>query len=264
MKRLLFAAALCCVAAPARAQDAAADTSRVYELADVESPPRPTNVAELRAALQGGYPPALLRAGTGGRVILSLVVAADGSVRQPRVVTSTDSAFDAPSQAAAAVLRFAPATLGGSPVATRVEIPIEWQAPPPPPARDTAAEGVVAASGRVVEGQRVYTMSGVVAEVEALEMDAVEEMPRMRNTGELRRAMQRLYPRAAPGRGRVDVRFRVDAEGVPGHFRIMTTTDPRFNPPSLEALELARFHPARVDGKAVPVWVLLPLDWQRP
>lgn len=261
MKRLLFAAALCCAAAPIRAQDGAADTSRVYELADVETPPRAANVADLRAALQAAYPPALLRAGTGGRVMLSIVVAADGSVRAPRVVATTDSAFNAPSLASVAVLRFAPGARGGTPVATRVEIPIEWQAPPPP--RDTAGEGVVAASERVLEGQRVYTMSQVVAEAEALELDAVEEAPRVRNAGEITRAMRRLYPRVArTQQADVEVRMRVDAQGVPGHFRVVRSTDARFDQPSIEALADVRFSPAKVDGRAVPVWVLMPLQWR--
>src|SRR5688572_8297832 len=96
MTRFLFAAALLLAASPAAAQQPAADSARVYELAEVETPPAPVNVTDLRVALDAGFPPAKLAAGAGATVVVSIIVAADGSVRQPAVVESTDSAFDAP------------------------------------------------------------------------------------------------------------------------------------------------------------------------
>jgi TonB family protein len=180
------------------------------------------------------------------------------------VVASTDSAFDAPTLAALGVLRFTPAERGGgTPVAARVQIPVSWQ-PPAPPA-DPAAQGVVSASGQQVNGEPVYRMTPVVAEVDAYELGAVEEMPQVRNAGALRREMNRLYPaelRARRISAQVHVRFRVDAQGVPGTFRVTRSSDPRFDAVSVEALPVLRFRPAKVDGKPVPVWVELPLHWE--
>jgi TonB family protein len=235
LKHISLAVALCC-AAPGLAQDApAADSSRVYELAELESPPRPSNVDSLRAALQAAYPPALLQAGAGGRVHVAFVVAADGSVGQAQVITSTDPAFDSPTLASVAVLRFTPGMRGGSAVATRVEIPIDWQAPPP------AAEEV-----------RVYAMEDVDVE------------PRPLNLREVRHTIERAYPpelRAQRVSGFVHVRLRLDREGVPRDLNVTRTSHVAFNQPTLESLALLRFSPARVGGEPVEVWMDLPIQW---
>lgn len=266
MKHLLLTAALCCAAVPSVAQaPVPADTGRVYELAEVDAPPRVTNAPEMRAALQASYPPARLHAGTDGSVMVSFVVVADGSVRQARIVSSSDSAFDAPSLGAVALLRFTPGQVGGSPVSTRVDLPINWQAPEPAP--ESAGAPTVSSTDRVVEGQRVYEMSEVTVEANTYELDAVEEPPRPRNRSAVVRAMARLYPREAhgmPGTPLVHVRFRVDAEGNTSHFRITRSSDRRFDEASIEVAETMRFHPARVDGRAVAVWVELPLTWSEP
>lgn len=267
MNRILLAAALCCAAAPALAQAPAApaDTGRVYELAEVDAPPRVTNAAEMRTALQASFPPARLHAGTDGSVTVSFVVAADGSVRQARIVSSSDTAFDAPSLDAVALLRFTPGQVAGSPVATRVDLPVNWQAPEPAP--EPAGAPVVSATDRQVNGERVYEMSEVTVEANTYELSAVSEPPRPRNSSAVRRAMERLYPREARGSGGiaiVQVRFRVDAQGNPSHFRITSSSDRRFDEVSIEAAGTMRFHPARVDGRAVAVWVELPLAWSEP
>lgn len=237
MNRLLFFAAALCVAAPIHGQDAAPRSAVVYELSEVDSMPRPTNVVALRSVLEAAYPPALQRAGRGGRVLLSAVVAADGSMDQMRVVESTDSAFNAPSLSSIAVLRWTPGSLGGRPVATRVQIPVEWEAPPP--ADDLAAQ---------VE----------------YELKDVAVQPRLRNEDELRNALVRAYPSSVKetGNALVMVRMRVDTQGVPSRLQIVSSSDIRFNQASLEAAAVARFHPASIGGQGVPVWVTLPVAWQ--
>lgn len=256
LKHISLAVALCWAAAPARAQDApAADSARVYELTEVETPPRPSNVDSLRAALQASYPPALLQSGAGGRVHVAFVVAVDGSVDQAQVISSTDPAFDAPTLASIAVLRFTPGMRGGSPVATWVEIPIDWQAPPP--AQDPVRAGAV--SPAAVPAAEAATGD------DPLEFARIDVAPRPRNLGDVRRAMQRLYPRHAhPARATVQVKFQVDAEGVPGPATITSSTDPRFNQRTLEVVAVMRFSPAQARGRPVPAWVELPLRWEPP
>lgn len=250
---LLLVPALLLAAGRAAAQDPPplpADTGRVYALAEVQELPVPTNPDALHAALAAGYPPALRDAGTGGTVMLSFMIGADGAVREPRVVSSSDAAFDAPSMAAVGVLRFTPGTVGGRAVATRVEIPVQWQAPPPADrasgspggGADAAAEG----------GTRVY------------EMKEVDERPRPRNMHGLRRDLERAYPgelRDAAVSGMVHVRFRLDREGVPRDIRVTRTTDRRFNQPTVESVGRLRFSPAQVDGRLVEVWIDLPVQW---
>lgn len=243
MTRTAFALALLLAALPAAAQEtappAAAEDGRVYEMTEVERLPSPTNVADLQAALAAGYPPALLQAGTGGTVMVAFVVGGDGMVGQASVVSSTDSAFDAPSLAAVAVLRFTPGMVGGAPVATRVAIPIEWRAPAPVAAAEAA--------------ERVY------------ELDDVDVQPRPINIPQLAEALERRYPVHLRDRaiwGLVHVRLRVDREGVPRDIRVTGTSNHDFNLPTMQSVELLRFQPARLDGRTVDVWVDLPIQWQ--
>ena len=260
MRTLLAALSLLLAASPAVAQDAPpADSGRVYELGEVETPPRPVNVADLRAALDAGFPPERLARGAGGTVNVVFVVGADGAVRQSRVVSSTDAAFDAPSLSALAVLRFSPATVGGTPVATRVEIPIEWQAP-----AEHAGEGVVSPAGVTEEGERVYAMSDVVADARTYELSEVDDRPRPRSTVDLRHQMVRARP---PGlgtqtaRATVTVRFRVNPDGTTDTFSILRSTDSRFNEASIEVLRRSRFFPGELNDQDVAVWMEFPIQW---
>ena len=250
MKRVLFFVPLMLAAAPAAAQNAAqADTGRVYELAEVESLPRPANAAELVAALQAGYPAELRAAGAEGTVQVSMVVGADGTVAQPSVVRSTNAAFDSATMAAVGLLRFEPARVGGRPVRARVELPIQWRLAAPAP----AAAPVAAAD----------TAAGDTASGYALE--AVEEAPRPANLSAFQRALQASYPpalRAAGVTGVVMVRFRVTPEGVTEHIRVMQSSRPEFVQPTIASVRELRFRPARVSGRPVYVWVELPIHWE--
>jgi TonB family protein len=267
MRTLLAALSLLLAASPAAAQDAPPpDSGRVYELAEVETQPRPVNVADLRAALDAGFPPERLARGAGGTVNVSFVVGADGAVRQARVVSSTDAAFDAPSLSALAVLRFSPATEGGTPVATRVELPIQWQAPAPIAQAEHAGEGVVSPVGVTEEGERVYAMSGVVVEVRTYEVSEVDFRPQPRSAADLRHQQVRNRPpglRGQAGRSTatVEVRFRVNPDGTTDSFTVTRSTDSRYNTPSIEALRALRFFPGKLDGQSVAVWMELPLEW---
>jgi TonB family protein len=246
---------LALAAAPAAGQSlAAADSSRVYELADVEEIPRPENVPELRAALEAGYPPALRDAGRQGTVVVSLVVGPDGASRDMRVLSTTDAAFDSATLAAVGVLRFAPATLEGRAVPVRVELPIQWRAPAPP-AQAAAASGQTASAPRPAPEPD---------SVGGYELSEVEVQPRPTNVGALRAELESLYPphlRRTNERGTVQVRFLIQANGTPSHPRITHSTHPGFDAVTLQAVRVLRFTPGRIGGEPVATWVELPIQW---
>lgn len=93
----------------------------------------------------------------------------------------------------------------------------------------------------------------------------VTQIPTVLNVDDLRQALNAGYPpalRESRTGGQVDVRFRVDARGVPDAEMFITrSTNPAFDAPTLEALRKLRFSPAKVDDKPVAVWVLLPIEW---
>jgi TonB family protein len=255
MNRLLLAAVL--LAAPSlSAQEPAA---RVYELSEVETPPRPFNVQALREALDASYPAEKRAAGEGARVAVEFVVGTDGAPGALRVTESTDSAFNSATVAGLALLRFSPATVGGQPVPVRVEMPVTWTVPPAPQA---SAEPVVSPTGREVNGERT---SDVTVKTEGYELTDLDEPPRPLNSQVLLRELERRYPpmlRSAATEGRVQLRFRIDARGtVIDPIVVTRSSDPEFNTATIEAVRVLRFQPARVDGRPVIVWVELPIEW---
>lgn len=135
MKTLLAVLALLAAATPAAAQKTRsfdADSSKVYELREVTTGPRPLNIGELREALEAGYPPHLRAAAVSGSVEVRLRVDTRGVPHDLRVTRSTDAAFDEPTLQALRTLRFSPARLGEKPVTVWVVLPIQWTVAPDP------------------------------------------------------------------------------------------------------------------------------------
>ena len=239
---LLLGAVLVCV--PAHGQLSAADTSRVYELSEVEIIPVAGNVGDLLRALDALYPPHLRAAGTPGTVQVELVVGPDGRPRDVRVVSTTDSAFSQPTVEALGVLRFHPANRGTSPVAVRVSFPVNWTVASAAPAPHQAAASAPPAAEP--------------------EPDTVSVPPELRNADEYASRMRALYPRdlrRAGVRGFAWVRIDVTAEGRVRNASIIRSSDPRFDAPSLQLVQTLRFRPATVDGEPKGVWVDFPVQW---
>jgi TonB family protein len=250
MMRALPLLVLLLAAAPAAAQQPAPDSAPVYDLSAVEVLPRPQNVAEFTAALHQAYPAHLRQAGVGGTVHVAFVVGADGQPVDVRVVSTSDSAFSAPSTQAISLLRFSPAQVRGRPVAVRVEQPITWRTEAPPPV--TAAALAPAVPPSVDKATHGY------------ELEDVEVLPRPRNVDVLARELQRAYPphlRDAGREGFVVVRLRIEPDGTTSSHVVVRADYPAFVEPTLRAISLLRFSPARVNGRPVRVWVELPINW---
>jgi TonB family protein len=96
------------------------------------------------------------------------------------------------------------------------------------------------------------------------ELRAVTAAPRPLNVADLQAALLNTYPqelRDAGVNGEVQVRFRVDARGMPHNLVVTQSSNPQFDAPTLEAVRKLRFTPAEVNGKPVQVWVVLPIQW---
>ena len=108
MKRLLFAAALLAVAAPAAAQ----------ESAPADGPPRLSNADEVRAAVPALYPDTLRALRVGARVRVRMRVDPDGTVGASGIMRSGAFApLDSAALRVVALMRFEPARVAGEPVA---------------------------------------------------------------------------------------------------------------------------------------------------
>jgi TonB family protein len=213
----------------------------VYDLEQVQVRPVALHSPELAPVLRTTYPPHLKEAGIGGVVVVSMVIGADGQPRDPRVVSTTDTAFDAPTLAMLPLLRFSPAQVDGRAVGVRVAMPITWEPGTKP----------------VDEPEPDSTAGYRLAEV--------EEQPRILNRAVMSAALAREYPphlRDAGTTGTVEVRFRVEVDGSISQPVIVRSSHPHFNEAALRAIQVLRLAPGKIDGRPVRTWVVLPIQWQ--
>lgn len=105
---------------------------RVFDLKDVDDPPRLTNPFAVRRALAQEYTPEQQAAGYSGQVLLEFRVLVDGSLDPAslRVVESSDPAVEAAALRVARVMRFVPGRVAGRAVITTVTLPMGFQAGP--------------------------------------------------------------------------------------------------------------------------------------
>jgi TonB family protein len=224
--------------------------ARIHEPADVDEAPVPRNVEAITDRMAQLYPPWLRAAGRGGTVTLGLHVDASGAVVDARVERSTNPQLDPPSLHVARELRFTPARLAGQPVAVWTVVPLEWATEAPP---EQAAPTPAVRKPPTADSTGSYELSGV------------EEMPRAINLATMQRELVRLYPehlRNTGWSGQVHVRVRVGATGEVGEPMIVRSSNADFDDASLRAVRQLRFHPARLNGRPVAVWVDLPIQWE--
>lgn len=229
------------LSSPAAAQDG----TRVFELHEIQTAPAVQNLDEFSAALREGYPPALRDSAIAGRVLVELVIGADGAVQGATVVEASRAEFGAPSIRAAEVLRFTPGAIEGRPVAVRAVQPVNWEVAP----------GTLAGAGRGAPQPGPRDVVAISRRMEA---------PRMLNEGGLPFMMTREYPpffRERGVGGRVMVRFIVDTGGVPRDIRVVESTHEAFSAASERIVSQLRFTPGRRNGRPVPTWMALPLEW---
>jgi protein TonB len=96
------------------------------------APPAPLTPPRFNAAYLNNpppaYPPILRRTGEEGRVVLRVLVTAEGAASEVRVLNPSSSPlFDEAAVAAVRKWRFVPARRGDTPVAEWVQVPIEFK-----------------------------------------------------------------------------------------------------------------------------------------
>jgi TonB family protein len=92
------------------------------------SVPRPRDEAEVRRLLAHHYPTALASAGTGGMVVLSLLISPDGLARASEVVSGSGvAALDDAALEVARRVRFTPAAQQGRTVEARILFPVVFE-----------------------------------------------------------------------------------------------------------------------------------------
>jgi TonB family protein len=229
------------------------------------TPPRLLNGAEVRAALDRGYPPLLRDAGIGGTVEVWIYVDASGRATDTRIdVTSGHGALDGAALDVVAMMRFRAARNGDVPVAAWVSLPMTFgggdaDATPPPPGVERIQIPEPELDRPDNRGERPSAAAGPT-------FTPYTVAPNLVNRPEIGEALAAEYPpllRDAGIGGTARVWFFIDEEG-----RVeVTRLDQSSGHEALDAAALAvaarmRFSPALNRDEPVPVWVAFPITYQ--
>jgi periplasmic protein TonB len=95
----------------------------IFDVKDLDQ--KPTE----RVRVSPNYPYEMRRNGISGRVILGIVSDANGNVIDAYVINSTHREFEEPARIAVMKWKFRPGKKGGRNVASRMELPMEFNAP---------------------------------------------------------------------------------------------------------------------------------------
>lgn len=105
------------------------DPGGTYTAAVVDRQAELSNRRDLPRLMRRLYPSALQSAGQGGRVVVQFVVGVNGRVDMStvKVMSSTNSGFEAPTREALGAFRFRPARMGDQNVRMLTQMPIVWE-----------------------------------------------------------------------------------------------------------------------------------------
>jgi len=119
----------------------------------------------------------------------------------------------------------------------------------------------------VFDARCKYLLGSIAASLSpGYELTAVEQPPELANRGEAAAMLSRFYPpelREAGTTGAVALRMRLLEDGTVDmpSITVVFSADPRFAGAAIRVVERMRFRPARADGRAVRVWVTLPVTF---
>lgn len=129
IRTTLFAAAVAVLAILAPVSARAQDASRTYTFAEVETKPSLASVTNFQRIVSEGYPEELRRRRMGGIAEIAFVVDASGHVEPGsiEIVDATQPAFGEAAKQALLITGFKPGKMSGSPVRTKVSLPIIYR-----------------------------------------------------------------------------------------------------------------------------------------
>jgi TonB family protein len=134
--------------------------------------------------------------------------------------------------------------------------------------RTADLQSLVAAAGTLPRGLRgrALLVGGGAADAGVISAELLAEPPRMVNGWEITRLLVRLYPRwlqATGVQGDVTLTFVIGRDGrvEMRSVKVVASAHPDLIEPTLRALAVMRFRPARLDGQPVRVRANLPVRW---
>ena len=129
LRRMLVPAIVAALMVGPLAGTAAAQDDKVYPLNELTNPPKLTSSALAARLIAESYPADLKNRGVGGMVELQFVVDSKGKVdpASVEVVDATQTALGEAARKVVSRLDFSPGKLNGTPVKTKVVLPIIYK-----------------------------------------------------------------------------------------------------------------------------------------
>jgi protein TonB len=214
--------------------------------------PKIINQPEVEAAIADNYPRLLRDAGIGGKTVIWFYIGADGRTITQRIQTSSGYAtLDDAAMRVAPTLQFTPAENQGKKVAVWVQIPIVFT---------TAQQSM-----RVDTARRVTSavQQNMRATAERPTLSPMTVAPKLLNLPEVEVAISDAYPamlRDAGIGGKTVVWFFIDENGRAVKMQVNTSSGyDALDRAALTVAKVLRFTPAEYKGRAIPVWVQIPI-----
>lgn len=236
---------------------AAPSEDEIYDVADV-SPKFPGGEQALASWLMEhlSYPEAALDEGIQGKVLVSFVIANEGSVVMPKIAKSVHPLLDAEAlRVLLSMPKWSPGMKKGQPVYTRYTLPVTFKLAGESSEKNTAEDG----ASTNASSQEYYD--------EVLEM--VEENPKFPGGEQALMtwlSQNLVYPRFAQEnglQGRVLIQFVVNKDGSvvePSTFR---SVHPILDAEAMRVtLNMPKWEPGKKDGKPVRVRFTMPINFK--
>lgn len=187
-----------------------------------------------------------------GNCLISAIVDTKGRPRQVRVIRCSDSVFAKSALASVREYRFKPATLAtGKPVSAKVSVEIKFRLYP----GQALARGVQYAistppgtTSSDPDSDGVYPLTGII------------KPPVMKKFSE----HGYVAGSYLHGGSVCKLLLTVDAKGNPHDAQVMSCSQPNLEKPSIDSLMHSQFTPGLLNGKKVPVRVLIRLSFKLP
>lgn len=270
-------------ASPDPTRAAAADTIPVAlrnpAFTPYEVRPELIDRAVTAGILQSVYPTALRDAGIEGTTVLWTFIDAAGAVRDTRVATpSGHPEIDAAAEAAMLQVRFTPAMNGGEPVPVWIQLPVTFMNRRA--GAERGAPGTPAAPDHPVPAERAPVPTSPEARASTTSPPSPERRsavsptftpydvrPELRNRTEFSELLERTFlpilSDAGVSSGTAVYWVRIGENGEVQHVRLAESSgSDQLDAAGAEVLLHARFSPARNRGRAVSVWIQLPVTFQ--
>jgi outer membrane biosynthesis protein TonB len=230
-----------------KAQDSTQDNVPSVQKLDMKAgmhPPKATHQPEAE------YSPEARKKQIDGKCLISMVVDTSGMPRNVHVIRCSDQLFAQPSLASTTQYRFRPATMAnGDPVAVEILVEVDFRIDGAREVADPINFGIGSPPGiksTEPDAEGVYPLAKPLA------APTIKQYPDQ-SYGKMAFAME--------GKSPCDIVLTIDTKGKPSNPSVIKCGPENLQASAMKSIMAARFKPAELQGKPVPVRAMVHLEY---